>query len=157
MYEPLENLFAERQRALPHAPADILLHSRPQVLVVVHDESLHGRTGPDDQAGVRTGRRGLLVVLFHKSAQCHPRVRRQPLHDGMEDRPANVVEIHVDAVRTERAQSVANGSVAVDTAVETRLVDQPRALLRAARYADDPGTGGFAKLSHRRPDGARGG
>ena len=64
--------------------------------------------------------------------------------DGVHDLAADVLEVHVDAVRAGLASAPSSRVVTVDRRVEAELVDEPRALVGAAGDPDDAAPRSFA-------------
>ena len=78
-------------------------------------------------------------------------------HDRIEDRAADVLEVHVDAVGTGGTQLVGEvRRTVVQRHVETECIAQVGTLGLAASDADGPGALQFRDLSHRRADRAAG-
>src|SRR6202000_1178808 len=75
----------------------------------------------------------LVVVLADGPADHHASLEVQASQHGVEDIAADIVEIHVDTLRTLAFQTGLNVFfLVVDGAVEAQFVDQEPALLRAA-------------------------
>src|SRR4029079_623017 len=102
------------------------------------DESLHAEALADDAEDVaRTGRAfGRGVARDHPAGDDPPEVLHL-LERGVEDVAADVVEVHVDAVRAGLAERGADVALlVVDAVVEAELLDDETAFLLAARDAD---------------------
>ena len=81
---------------------------------------------------------------------------REAAEHRVEDRAADVVEVHVDAPRavlSERCRQVV--LAVVDAGVETELVDHHAAFLGTAGDADHPGAGDLGDLAGDRTGGTR--
>src|SRR5436190_17151804 len=137
---------AELQRSLGEARQEI-----------DHDEALHAEPLGDDPEDVaRAGRALRLAVSRDHPARDDAAEVLHVLERGVEDVAADVVEVDVDAFRTRLTERTADvARFVVDAVVEPELVDDPAALLLAARDADDAAPEDLADLARDRADAAR--
>jgi hypothetical protein len=90
--------------------------------VVEHERALHQRSADEDQACVDVWLRG--VVLGHRSTEHDARTDVQARQDVVHDGPADVLEVHVDAVGGGRVEPLAPVCVLViDAGVEAEILD----------------------------------
>src|SRR6185312_133618 len=121
---------------------------------VENDEALHPAAA-DEQVDVvaRSGRSAGFVVAGNRTAQDDPAAHRELTEADVEQFPADVVEVEIDAVWADGLET--RGDVrlfVVDRGVEPEFVDEPRALRCASGDANDTrGALDAGDLSHRRP------
>ncbi len=128
------------------------------VRVVEHDESLHPRAVDQQrQIAGRAARGRGLVVVVDGAADHHPRPPRQPPQRGLEHRPADVVEVDVDAVGARRADRLGQvvAVLVVDGGVEAEHLGQVAALVRTARTAHRATAVDLGQLADHAADRAR--
>ena len=108
--------------------------------VVEDEEALHLRALHDQVGVVARALRRRTVVLRDRAADHDAGVQRQVGQRHLQQRSADVVEVHVDPVgadhRPQRLGDVVG--LVVHALVEAELVDDVGALLGPARRADDP-------------------
>ena len=133
-----------RDTILPFGqPARKLSHRlRVAVRVVEHHHPGHRCARQDQREVVGRATDPLGVVLRGCSADHNPRTAREPGQCGVEDLPADVVEVDVEPwVLAQRPPD--RLALVIDRRIKPELVDDPRAFVGAAR---DPDHGAVLQL-----------
>ncbi|KOT02711.1 hypothetical protein DM50_3748 [Burkholderia mallei] len=145
--EPVDDVLARLHLALRDPFAHILQEGRINVRVVIEDdEALHPdplaqHARREQRQAVRAARQLAVVVVSDQPAHRHARMIVQQRQHRVEHRAADVLEIHVDAVRARGGELFREiGIVVIDARVEAERPGHIAALVRAARDADDAAT-----------------
>ena len=121
----------------------------------LHLDLLHQEHAHQLRAAIRARRQARGVVLRDQAAQRDARVRVEQRHDRIPHRAADVLEVHVDALRARVLEQLRHARVAmIDAGVEAELLHGVVALLLAAGDADRAQPFDLRDLPDDRADGA---
>ena len=123
---------------------------KPRIGEALGQHRAHGR-GEEVQPGGLAAR----IVLRDQPADRHPRERvEQRQHHGLPHGAADILEVHIDAVRAGRRELFSEvQEPMVDGRVEAQLLDNVAALVGAAGDADGARTAHLGELSDQQAAG----
>src|SRR5262245_8830463 len=151
--EAIGNVLVVLHAALAHPACRVAQKIGEALDMVADDEALDLHAHADDDAEVRPGRQLGRAVLRDVTAQWDAREGIHLGQHGLEHVATDVVEVHVDPVRTLRLQRAGQIRRAIAHAgVEAELLHHVRALLGRAGHADRARSLDLGHLPHRRAD-----
>ncbi len=156
--EPFHDVFLDLELAALDPALKLGQRLVVLILIIRHDEALHGEPLHDDEAGnaARPVCGGCAVILRYRPATGDASVIVHAEQHGFENVAAHIVEIDVDALRRRLAERLAHGlGLVVDGRIEAEFVGEELAFRRAARDADHGAALDLGDLPDDGADGAR--
>src|ERR1044071_2216165 len=147
--QPFEHRLAVLESTLAEVAGKRVERLAVAFLPVEHDHALHAQSVDEDRAPVAHAVGVGRVVVRDRAADDDTAEQVRARQHGVEDLAADIVEVHVDALRTgllKRRGEIA--ALVVDAGIEAELVLHVRALLASAGDADGAPTPDLRELAH---------